>query len=330
MPVCLVINPIHQAGLKYLADNGVDVHHASASDMDTVTREIVIADAVITRGSGLSRQAVMAAPRLQVIGSHGVGVDAVDVAATSELRIPVTNTPLANYQSVAEHVVMLAFAVARRLIAADQAARTGNSAFKFSGRCHELYGKTIGIVGMGRIGSRVAEICIAALGMQVIFYSPSADAAAFARRGMIKLDRLHDLLARADIISINVPLTAETRGMIGHNEFAQMKQDAILINTSRGDVVVEAELIKSLRDGRLQGAGLDVMSRQSASGAEAMGQSELGDLQNVVMTPHTAASTEEGLERTAIQTVAQVIDVLTGRQPQHLVNPQIWAERRGR
>jgi D-3-phosphoglycerate dehydrogenase len=325
-----MIDPIHHAGLKRLADHGVEVCHASARDMDTVALEIVNADAVITRGSGLSKQAVTAARRLKVIGSHGVGVDAVDVAAASERRIPVINTPLANYQSVAEHVVMLAFAVARQVIAANQAARAGDTTFKFSGKFHELCGKTLGIIGMGRIGNRVAEICIAALGMRVIFYSPTADAAAFARRGMTKLEKLHDLLALADIISINVPLTAATRGMIGRNEFAHMKQDAIFINTSRGDVVVEAELIKSLRDGRLSGAGLDVMSRQSTSGAEAVGQSELARLPNVVMTPHIAASTEECLERTAMQTVEQVLDVLAGRRPQHLVNPQIWDERQGR
>jgi len=328
MSVCLIINPIHQCGVTFLTENHVEVRYASAPDMETVAREIEKVDAVVTRGAGLSKQAIAAAPRLRVIGSHGVGVDAVDVKAATQYRIPVVNTPLANYQSVAEHTVTLMLAVARRLIEADHAARSGDTGFKASADIRELYGKTIGIIGMGRVGARVAEMCKTAFGMHVVFYSPSANPTPFARQGMEKLQKLEDLFLRADVISIHVPLTAATRDLIGFAQFAQMRKGAMLINTSRGDVVDEAALIEALRAGRIFGAGLDVVSRQNASGKEGVGQSELNSLRNVVMTPHIAASTHECLERTAMQTVTQVLDVLAGRRAQHLVNAEIWDERR--
>jgi D-3-phosphoglycerate dehydrogenase len=320
---CLIIQPIHGSGLERLRDARIEVRSASAPDMVTVAREIVGATAAITRNAGLDRSAIAAARDLLVLGVHGIGTDPVDIGYADEIGLPVVFTPYANVQAVAEHTIALMLAVMKRIPAADRATRAGKFDFKYNAGTRELCGKTLGIVGYGRIGRRVAATAQAAFELKVLAYSPSADPDRLTAEGIRKCDTLAELLAVADVISLHVPLRDATRQLIDADALAQMKPDTILINTGRGAVVDETALIAALETGRLAGAGLDVFE------SEAMAADyPLLRLNNVVLSPHLAGSAEECLARTAIEVAEQIIDVLRGRRPANLVNPEVWERRR--
>ena len=320
---CLIIQPIHARGFELLRAAGIEPRLASAVDMRTIGRELAGACAVITRNAGLDRAAMDAAPGLAVIGVHGIGIDPVDVTHADRLGIPVVFTPGANIQSVSEHAIALMLAVAKRIPDADRAVRAGNFEFKYTAPLTELYGKTLGIVGWGRIGRRTAELARAAFDLTVEVYSPSTDPDDLEATGITKCDGLADLMRRADIVSLHVPLNDETRGMIGAAELAQMKPSAILVNTGRGAVIDEEALIRVLRERRIAGAGLDVFGSEKMAA-----EYELLRLDNVVLSPHIAGSTAEALERTAVAVVDLVLDVLRGNRPANLVNPAVWDRRR--
>ena len=323
MATCLIIQPIHDSGLDRLREAGLEVRHASAPDMATVAREIAGASAAITRNAGLDRVAMAAARDLLVLGNHGIGTDPVDVATANEIGLPIVFTPYANVQAVAEHCVALLLAVAKRVPAADQATRARDFGFKYRSRTRELQGKTLGIVGYGRIGRRVAAIARAAFDMKLLAYSPSADPERLAAEGVRRCDRLAELLALADVVSLHVPLREATRHLLDADALALMKPDAILINTGRGAVVDESALIAALEAGRIAGAGLDVFESETMPADYPL----LG-LDTVVLSPHLAGSAEECLERTAVQVADQVVEVLAGRRPPDLVNPEVWPKRR--
>lgn len=320
---CLVIQPIHARGFELLRAAGIEPRLASASDMQTVGREVAGACAVITRNAGLDRAAMDAAPGLAVIGVHGIGTDPVDITHADRLGIPVVFTPGANIQSVSEHAIALMLAVAKRIPDADRAVRTGNFEFKYTAPLTELYGKTLGIVGWGRIGRRTAELARTAFNLTVEVYSPSTDPNDLEATGITKCDGLAELMRRADIVSLHVPLNDTTRGMIGAAELAQMKPSAILVNTCRGAVINEEALIRILRKRQIAGAGLDVFGSETMAA-----DNELLRLDNVVLSPHIAGSTGEALERTAVAVVDSVFNVLRGNRPANLANPAVWDRRR--
>jgi D-3-phosphoglycerate dehydrogenase len=322
-PNCLIVQPIHPLGITQLERAGIQVRHVSHSDMATVAREITTADAVITRNAGLDRSAMEQAHRLKVIGNHGTGLDPVDVDCATELGIPVVYTPYANAESVAELTVSLMLALAKQLRSADQATRSGDFTFKYHSGIQELSKKTLGIIGFGRIGRRVIEIMQAAFKMSVLVYSPSSSQEAVHALGAQKVQSLSTLLQDSDIVSLHVPLKSSTYHLIGRNELSLMKPTALLINTARGSVVDEQALIATLQKGQIAGAGLDVYASETMSKGYA-----LLELNNVILTPHIGGSSDEALQRTALDVVKQVIDVLNGTYPQYLVNKEVWAHRR--
>ncbi len=317
------MQPIHEAGIALLAEAGLRPRLASAPQPSVVEREIGEAVAVVTRNAGLTAAALDAAPRLRVVGVHGTGTDPVAVDHATALGVPVVSTPLANVASVAEQAIALMLAVAKRVPAADRAVRAGDFAFKYGERLSELDGKLLGIVGWGRIGRRTAGIAQRGLGMAIATYSPSADAAELERLGVRKYERLADLLAAADVVSLHLPLRAGTRHLLGDGELRQMKPSAILVNTGRGATVDERALAAALREGRLGGAGLDVFESEEMPPSHPL----LG-LDNVVLSPHLGGSSREALERTARVLAGQVLAVLHGERPEHLVNPDCWEGRR--
>jgi D-3-phosphoglycerate dehydrogenase len=312
---CLILQPIHRRGFEVLTAAGIDAVPATAPDMATVAREIVDAQAVITRNAGLSAAAIDAAPDLRVIGVHGIGVDPVDLARASARRIPVVITPEGNIQSVAEHAVALILAAARAVPRADAAVRAGDFDMRYRVPMAELHGKTLGIAGYGRIGRRTAEIARAAFDMPLLVYSPSADPAAVAADGGRKCEDLADFLSQIDVLSLHVPIRPETRGLIGAAALSQAKPSLILVNTGRGAVIDEAALIEALKAGRIAAAGLDVYTSE-----EMPPDYPLLALENVVLTPHIGGTTEECLARTAEQVASQVVEVLEGRPPRNQIN----------
>ena len=233
------------------------------------------------------------APGLKVVGRAGVGVDNIDVAAASERGVAVMNAPGGNTISAAELTMALLLAVARRVTVADRSIRQGRWE-RSSLQGVELRGKTLGVIGAGRIGWEVAKRC-RAFGMDVVVYDPylAADRVDERHLHLVSLDRL---IESADVITLHVPLNAETRGLIGESTLARMKKGAFVLNVSRGGVVDETALAEALNNGRIAGAGLDVYEHEPLSP-----DSPLLDAPNLVLTPHLGASTKEAQIQVALE-----------------------------
>lgn len=322
MPTCFIVQPIHRDGIAMLEAGGITVRQASSADMETVAREVVGADAVLTRNAGLNGAAIRAAgPGLRVISNHGVGVNMVDLDQAEALNIPVVNTPGANAQSVAEHAIMLALAVARRVGAHDPAVRAGQWNRRYEPGLQELRGKTLGLAGFGTIGQLTGKIGHLGFGMRVIVYSPSTPEALIREHGFEPCD-LETLVRESDVLSLHRSSRPDTRRFIDAKTLSLMKPTAIVVNTSRGDLIDTQALVDALTQGQIAGAGLDVMDPEPLPDGHPL----LG-LENVVFTPHTGGSTEEALKATAVMCASQILDVFAGKRPQHLVRPAVWDKR---
>jgi D-3-phosphoglycerate dehydrogenase len=260
---------------------------------------------------------------LKVIGKHGVGVDNIDIAAATKAGIAVFNTPGANAVAVAEGAVALMLAVVKRIRAGHDLVASGRFAERGPWRAGDLSGKTLGLVGGGRIAGEVARIAGRGFGMRIRVYDPYVSAAQAEAMGARKIESLEAMLGEADIVSIHVPLTAETKGLIGRARIARMKPDAVLVNTARGGIVDEAALAEALATGRLSGAGIDVFENEPPAN-----DNPLFKLPNVVLSPHVAGITEDSARKMAVGAAQGVVDVLQGRKPEALLNPEVWARRR--
>jgi len=311
-PVVLIYEPIHADAVAALAQKA-EIVWARSLDEESLLEQVPPVEGIIVRNWKVTRRVMEAAPRLKVVGRHGIGVDQIDVQAAHELGIVVVNTPGAATESVAEHSLGLMIALAQHIVQADRAMRAGDWQARFGLTGRELRHKILGIVGCGRIGTRVATLCHTALEMPVLYHDivdvPQAEARLGARR--VPLD---ELLQTADVVSLHVPLLAETRGLIGREALRRMKRDALLINTARGPAVDQAALIEALQEGRIAGAGLDVFESEPLPP-----DSPLLRLPNVIVTPHMAAFTQEGLLNMAMGVVSDVLAVLEGRAPKNPV-----------
>jgi D-3-phosphoglycerate dehydrogenase len=272
-------------------------------------------DAILSRTGTLSREVIEAAPRLKIISRHGVGCDNIDVPACTEHGVIITTAGDANSEAVSEHAMAALLAVARMLPFADRSIRAGIWD-RASVRSVELQGKTLGLVGLGRTGSRMAHHA-QGFDMQVLACDPYATPE-MARAAHAELVDLTTLLRRADFVSVHAPLTAETRHIIGAAELALMKPEAILVNTSRGGLVDEAALYAALSEGRIAGAALDVFEEEPL-GAD----SPLRGLDNVVLSPHVAGTTEEALIRLCERAAENILRVFRGEPPQAVHNPEV-------
>ena len=257
------------------------------------------------------------APGLRVIARTGIGYDAVDVAEATRRGIAVCNTPDGPTVSTAEHAVTLILTVAKGVKRSEAELNAGVGDYYARHRAIELDGKTLGLVGFGRIARRVARACLA-LGMRVTAFDPYLAAEAFGQ-DVARAATLRDLLAAADVVSLHVPLTAESRGLIGAPELESMKPGAILVNSARGGLVDGAALLAALESGHLAGAGLDVTEPEPLP----VGHPLLGRA-DVVVTPHIASATTEARIRIFRAALDQAVAVLEGRRPEHLVNPEVW------
>ena len=323
MNTCFIVQPIHPAGIERLAASGIAARQASAPDMATVAREIGDSVAVITRNAGLDAAAMDAAPALKVIANHGVGTNMIDLDHAGRLAIPTVFTPTANAQSVAEQAIALMLAVARRGPAGDAAVRSGDWALRYQPGMAELRGKTLGLVGFGIIGQLTARIAHLGFGMTLLAWSPNTPDATLAEAGAERAASLDALLDVADIVSLHRPLRNDTRNTIGAAQIARMKPGAILVNTARGELVDADALAAALHDGRLAGAGLDVFATEPAPVDQPLLKAP-----RTVFAPHLGGATDDALRETAVQCAEQIIEALAGRQPKHLVRPEVWERRR--
>jgi D-3-phosphoglycerate dehydrogenase / 2-oxoglutarate reductase len=257
-------------------------------------------------------------PQLQFLVRHGIGYDNVDVDAASERGILVANTPDAPTESTAEHTVTLLLAAARRLVVADRRIHgTAMDQKRMQGL--ELRGKTLGIVGFGRIGRRVAQICGPGLGMKVLAHDPYVSG---PQANATLVPTLEAMLEAADVVTVNCALTPETRLLINEARMRRMKKGAVLVNTSRGPVVDEDALVRVLKDGHLAAAGVDVFHVEPPAATH-----PLFALDTVVATPHIASYTDGGLLAMGRGSVEQVLQVIRGEKPENLLNPKAWPGR---
>jgi D-3-phosphoglycerate dehydrogenase len=319
---------LHPAGQDLLtARADVEVVPADAPP-GRLASALASADALVVRlPARITREVLTAAPRLRVIATAGAGVDNIDIAAATEAGIPVINNVGIGPNPVAEHAVGLMLALARRIATGDRRLRREGWAARepLLGRelGTELSGKTVGIVGFGFIGRRVAGICTAAFGNRVLVYDPFLDDSVFAASQIERRRDLTSLLPEVDFLTVHTPLTAQTRYLIGAAELALMKPTAYLINCARGGVVDAAALHEALRTGQIAGAGIDVFDPEPPDSAN-----PLFGLENVIVTPHIAGLSEETNRRLSLSAAEQILQVLAGDRPPRLVNPEVWDRRR--
>lgn len=309
----LVFEPIQEAGLGVLRAEG-EVRMASGTDEETIISEIGDIDGAIVRAKGgMTRRIMERAPKLRVVGRHGVGVDNVDLEAATEHGIQVVNTPQATVEGVAEHTVGLMLALSKSIAYGDAQIRAGHFDVRYTAQGREMNGRILGVVGFGRIGRRVAQICHLGFNMPVLYYDVLPAPELERELGARQVD-LPDLLRTAEYITVHTPLLPQTRGLIGEEEFALMRPEAMFFNTSRGPVVDEAALVKVLTERRIRGAGLDVYEREPTPADH-----PLFKLDNVVLTPHLATTTEEALREMSL-VARDVVGVLKGCPPLYPVN----------
>jgi D-3-phosphoglycerate dehydrogenase len=314
----LIIQMIHQAGIDLLAKEA-EVFVASSTNPEQVKLELADCDGCIVRVSPLTADVINAAPKLKVIGRHGVGYDNIDIVAAAKRGIPVVYAPGSNDISVAEHAVSLMAGLSKALTQADKALKErGDYQFRMAVKTTEMFGKTVGVIGLGSIGRKVAAICKNGFNMNVIAYDKFVQSSVAEQMGIKMVDDILSLMAAADFVTVHVPYNTETFHLIGEKEFVVMKKTAFFINTSRGPVVDEAALINALQENRFRGAGLDVFEVEPT-----LPDNPLFSMDNVIVTPHMAAHTEEGLIRMATVAAQGVLDVLNGRTPQFVANKSL-------
>ena len=309
-----IAQDITSAGKEYLTQRGYEIKLGSRSDEETIRREAADCDAILVRTASISRETMQALPKLKVIARHGVGVDAIDVEAATQLGIQVTNGPLSNYESVAEHTVALIMACAHHIVEMDHSVRRGNWAVRNQIRLTELNGKTVGIVGLGRIGREVAAKLFYGFHMQVLGFDRYV-AQDTLPDYINQVPCFEELLSRSDFVTLHCPATPETHHLMNESCLAQMKPSAYLINCARGEIVDEEALYQALRDGILAGAGLDVMEAEPPKST-----SLLLTLPNVIFSPHCSAHTAETFDRMGVHAAMGIDEVLSQKKVSWPVN----------
>ncbi|MGE0117457.1 MAG: hydroxyacid dehydrogenase [Dongiaceae bacterium] len=315
----LILGRIHEAGLDILrAQPGVSFDVVATPTEPEILARAPTADAIIVRTTKLTAAAIDAAPRLKIVSRHGVGYDNVDLAALDRRGIPLTLVGNVNALAVAEHALFMMLTIAKRGIAYDRATRDGNWKLRDSFGATELAGKTLLLLGFGRIGREVAKRA-QAFGMTVLAYDPYVrDAAMYAAR-VQPVPKLEDALPQADFVSVHLPLTPETNGIIGARQFAAMKRTAIVISTARGGLVDEAALAEALRSGTIRAAGLDVFVDEPPSS-----DNPLLKLDNLLLSPHSAGLTAECAMRMGEVSARNALVGLNGTlDPELVVNKHV-------
>jgi D-3-phosphoglycerate dehydrogenase len=264
------------------------------------------------------RDLLKRAPKLLMVSSNGAGFDPVDVEACTAAGVVVVNQSGGNAHSVAEHALGMLLTLSKRIIEADRALRRDANVNRNALMGTEAQGKTIGIVGLGNVGRRIAELCRGLLRMNVLAYDPYLSATEMAARGGEKVE-LDELLRRSDFVSISCPLTKDNRGMIGARQFALMQPHAYFITTARGFIHDEAALAEALRNKQIAGAGLDVWAKEPPPPDHPLLQFD-----NVLASPHTAGVTKEARENMGRIAAEQVLDALDGKRPPRIINPEVW------
>jgi D-3-phosphoglycerate dehydrogenase/(S)-sulfolactate dehydrogenase len=320
MTIVYVSDPVHADVLTELREIA-EVHLGYGPTAIAYQQVQHAVDAVLLRAEIFDRDKIAGSPRLKIIARHGTGYDHVDIDAATDAGVWVTVTPGRNSRAVAEHVFALALALARKVPAAAGRTRDGFwSQNKAELTGFELHGRTLGLLGLGSIGSLVAQIA-RGFGMHVLVTDPALDAQQVAAVGARKVE-FDELLAGSDVLSLHVPLIPATRHIIDAAALARLRPGAVLINTSRGGLVDEQALVTALQTGRLRGAALDVLEAEAVDMKDPLAHNTLpiAELDNLIVTPHVAGQTEESLREVGRAAIACIRQALAGSVPDNPVN----------
>jgi D-3-phosphoglycerate dehydrogenase len=316
---CTVLLPqdVAAEGKKYLTDKGYTIKMGTGITVPQIIEDIKDCDAVLARTAPFPKEVIEAGKKLKVIARHGVGCDNIDVKAATERGIWVTFTPEANANSVAEYTIGMIIALARCFPASDKAVRADNWEIRNKLPAIDLAGKTLGLVGAGRVGSMVAKKAFFGLDMKVVVFDPYIKEIKDVPEAKIVTDT--EIIFRdSDFISLHVPATSETKGMICKKYFDIMKEGAFLVNAARGEIVNEKDLYETLKSKRIAGAALDVFDPEPPKA-----DNPLYALDNVILSPHNAALTREAMTRMALGAAMGIDDVLSGRAPKWPFNKPV-------
>lgn len=314
MPRVLVAGKLHPSGLAILAEaSNLDINYIEDTTTEAMLPHIGAAEAILLRGQSLNAQMIAGCPELKLVSRHGVGYDAVDVDALNARGIALSIVGDVNAQAVAEHAMMLLLATSRRLLAYDQAVRpSGNWNYRNELQAREVFEKTLLIVGLGRIGRRLAKMA-AGFDIKVTAYDPYASD---LPEGVTMVGDLHEGLKAADLVSLHIPKADEP--LIGARELALMKPNTVVVNTARGGMIEEAALADALNEGRLHGAGIDVFTTEPMPA-----DNPLLSPSQAILTPHSASMTLECAQRMAVVSAQNIVDFFNGRlDPSLMVNAE--------
>jgi D-3-phosphoglycerate dehydrogenase len=309
----LIPQMIAQEGIDDLKRSGYEVKMGSGTSQEDLIHDVADCDAILLRTAVITREVLEAGRNLKIVARHGAGYNNVDIKAAEELGIWVTNAPDSTTNSVAEFTLGAIIAAAKRTFLLRDSLKRDDFYFKNTHKGLDLKGKTLGIIGLGRIGSQVAKKACYGLDMKILAYDPFAKKENLPE--YVTLVGWEEIFAQSDFISLHLPLMDSTRGCIGEKEFAAMKSSAYFINCARGEVVDQKALTAALKENRIAGAFLDVLDKEPFSASE-----ELVSMDNVVVTPHMASNTEECMMLMATQAASQIHRVLSGEQPDWPVN----------
>jgi D-3-phosphoglycerate dehydrogenase len=319
MPKVLIIQPFHQEGMKLFEARADVVCEVVDGALEALAEQIADADGVTIRTSPLPGAVIERAARLKVVSRHGVGYDNVDVEALTRRGIPLAVAADANATAVAEHTLYFMLALAKQGLRYDRATRAGQWAVRNSLEAVDLMGRRVLVMGFGRIGREVAKRC-AAFGMAVTVYDPYVQANVIEAAGDYRsVPDFQAALAETDVLTVHMPLGADSRGLIGSAELAALPDTAFVINAARGGIVDEAALFDALTSGKIAGAALDVFDQEPPPDDH-----PLFALDNVILTPHSAGLSKEAAIRMAISTARNVLAGIDGKlDPSMVVNREV-------
>lgn len=310
----IIPQDITDPGKDYLRERGYEIVIGTGdTSVEAMKAAVADGDAILARTAPYPKEVLAAAPRLKVIGRHGIGVDNIDVDYCTEHGIYVTFAPTSNAVSVAEHTVGFMLSLAHHYTYFDRAVRRGEWSLRNQCKGCDLEGKTVGIIGLGRIGTQVANKCMAAFHMRAIGYDAILPRENYPQG--VEPATVEEIFAKADFVTLHVPATPQTRGMVNKELLLKMKPSAYLINCARGELVNEADLYEVLRNKQIAGAATDVFAAEPPAA-----DSPLFTLDNLAVTPHSAALTQESMDRMGLHAAMGIHAVLSGEKPEWCVN----------
>lgn len=303
--------PIAPAGEEYLLKKGCEIFRGSGrTDKESMIADIADCDAMIQRMAKVNREILEAGKKLKIVARHGAGYDNLDCRTARDLGIVTTYSPDTTAASVAEYTIAVLLSLAKKLNRSEQALRSGDFAAKFSDKGADVAGKTLGVIGFGRIGRAAAKKAAFGLDMKILTFLPRPEGKEIPE--YVETADWDQVFERSDYISVHVPGTAENMNLIGRREFEKMKKTACLIQVSRGGVMDEAAFAEAVKTGQIAGGVVDVFAQEPPDPA-----GELFGIDNVILTPHIGSNTNECMDRIALDVAEDVYQVLSGGKPAH-------------